>query len=143
MRRLSMPLLLILLLSVPLAVCAQVYKWKDAHGTVHYSDTPPPHGVNYNSVKIPSRMIATANAAAHTDPSDGATAAANAPQQRMANTPDNRKKLCTNLQANIKLLKQDRPVITRNASGKPQIMSRQRRGSELDKEQKQYRQFCG
>ena len=32
--------LVVLLLLVPFAVCAQVYKWTDKDGNVHYSDTP-------------------------------------------------------------------------------------------------------
>jgi len=36
-------LLLSILLSGP-ALAAKVYKWKDAHGVMHYSRTPPPDG---------------------------------------------------------------------------------------------------
>ena len=144
MRRLSMPLLLIVLLSLPLVVCAQVYKWKDAHGTVHYSDTPPPHGVHYTSVKTTTGMAATADASSRNNTDDASDdTAAPAPRAPMANTPENRKKLCSHLQANIKLLKQDNPVITTDAEGKQHIMSKEHRSSELDKEQKQYQQFCG
>lgn len=34
----------LVLLMIAEAAAAQVYKWKDEHGTVHYSDTPPPAG---------------------------------------------------------------------------------------------------
>jgi len=33
-----------LLVIADVAAAAQMYKWKDEHGTVHYSDTPPPRG---------------------------------------------------------------------------------------------------
>jgi glutaredoxin len=35
-------LLLASCLAAPLSASAQVYKWTDAQGTVHYTDTPPP-----------------------------------------------------------------------------------------------------
>ncbi len=35
-----------LLLLAPLAT-AQVYKWTDASGTVHYSEAPPAQGTKY------------------------------------------------------------------------------------------------
>ena len=49
MRRL--PIAIVLLLVAPL-VSAQVYKWTDAHGTTHYSESPPPTGTKYSQVKI-------------------------------------------------------------------------------------------
>lgn len=146
MRRLSMPLLLIVLLSVPLVVCAQVYKWKDAHGTVHFSDTPPPHGVTYTIVKTSASMHiesgASANSSKMNAAEENADDSAQAVKQRMADTPANRKSVCDNLQANIKLLNGDSPLITKDAKGKSLVMSKESRGKELAKEQKQYQQFC-
>lgn len=40
--RLAAAVLGLALLVVAEAVAGQVYKWKDAHGTVHYGDAPPP-----------------------------------------------------------------------------------------------------
>jgi len=144
MRHLSMPLLLIALMCVPLAVCAQVYKWKDAHGTVHFSDTPPPHGIEYTRVKT----VAAANHATPREsnppaqePADSTNDATDS-RGRMADTPENRKKLCTDLTANIKLLKSDSPIVTRDSDGKSQVMDKDRRAGELAREQKQYQQFC-
>ena len=45
--------LLILFNSVPLL--AQVYRWVDAKGTVHYSDTAPPEGVKATVVDIEAK----------------------------------------------------------------------------------------
>jgi hypothetical protein len=39
----------LLILSAP-GVHAQIYKWTDAGGKVHYSETPPPDGQQFNEV---------------------------------------------------------------------------------------------
>jgi hypothetical protein len=41
--------LALLLLSLPLTAAAQIYKWTDANGQVHYSQNPPAQG-NYKDV---------------------------------------------------------------------------------------------
>lgn len=38
------PTLCLLLLALPLAAPAQVYRWVDAQGKVHYTQSPPPQG---------------------------------------------------------------------------------------------------
>ena len=40
----SKTICLLVLLAAVATVSAQTYKWKDANGTVQYSDTPPPAG---------------------------------------------------------------------------------------------------
>jgi hypothetical protein len=42
--------LLASILVMPIAVNAQIYKWKDKDGSVRYSDTPPPGNVEYQSL---------------------------------------------------------------------------------------------
>lgn len=147
MLRLPRPLLFVALMGIPLAVCAQVYQWTDSHGTVHYSDSPPPQGVHYKAMKIagsagpvvqdrPSTGPADATAETHTTTNDDR-------RQAATDTPSNRKKLCDTLHANIALLEQSsRPVIYKDDKGKQQVMSQDRRKQELDKQQGQYRQFC-
>ncbi len=147
MRRLSL-LLMIVLLGAPLAVCAQVYKWTDAHGTVHYSDSRPPHGVKYTRIKLaadtsqpaPTSVPATPDRAT---PETDATATPSAnTNARVANTPANRQKLCANLSSNMTLLKGDKPVVMRGANGKNQLLSKQRKAQELAKAQQQYQTYC-
>ena len=41
-----------LLLVAPLAVAQQIYKWTDAKGTVHYSQSAPPEGTRFQQVKL-------------------------------------------------------------------------------------------
>lgn len=46
--------LLILSLSLP-SMAGTVYRWRDAQGVVHYSDSRPPAGVDYNTQAFSSR----------------------------------------------------------------------------------------
>jgi len=140
-----MSLLLIALLGVPLVVCAQVYKWKDAHGTVHFADTPPPHGVAYTIVKTHLSAGNGSDVPTFSPKSENAENAGDtdsASQKPLPNTPANRKQVCAKLEANIKLLNGVSPVITKDASGKSHVMSMEDRSKELATEQKQHQQFC-
>jgi hypothetical protein len=42
----------VLLLLFPVLAHAQVYRWTDAKGTVHYSNSPPPQGVKATKLDI-------------------------------------------------------------------------------------------
>jgi hypothetical protein len=44
--------LLLVLLLLPLLAHSQVYRWTDAKGTVHYSNSPPPQGVKATKLDI-------------------------------------------------------------------------------------------
>ena len=55
-----MRLLPILLLLYAAAVDAQVYRWVDAKGTVHYSNSPPPAGVRATKLDIDTQPGAPA-----------------------------------------------------------------------------------
>ena len=57
-------LALLVIAGAAAAQAAQVYKWTDARGTVHYGDTPPPRGAQ--ALKLASR--------ATSDPAPGASA---------------------------------------------------------------------
>jgi glutaredoxin len=50
------PVLLLALLALPLAVSADIYRWTDAQGKVHYSDSPPPEA-KAKQVKIKINSI--------------------------------------------------------------------------------------
>jgi len=54
-----------LALCVALPASAQMYKWVDANGKVHYSDKPPPSNIKTEKLREPTRP-ATAPAASET-----------------------------------------------------------------------------
>jgi hypothetical protein len=142
MRRISPPLLLILLLVLPLAVAAQVYKWTDASGTVHFSDSPPPQGTKYTNVKTSLSAAAAATPVASTPaPSTQADKPAEKPK-RIENTPENRSKLCTELKTNIALLQGDQPLTVDDDKGQRTAMPDERRRQELATAEGQAKQYC-
>ena len=132
-----------------LAVCAsasaQVYKWKDANGTTHYSDVPPPVGSKYERVSVSSN-VATPVAATPASPSSTsiATAGAQSAQNTAStpDTPDNRAKLCKQLDSNIALLNSDQPVTAGDASTAQHDMGDVQRRQELATAQAQKKQYC-
>ena len=145
MRRLSIALALLLV--APLA-CAQVYKWTDAHGTVHYSESPPPTGTKYSQVSV--NTGSSAPAADNTPPpatnsnSSSSQSTGSPPQpSTMADTPENRTKLCTSLKANIATLQGSGPVVMTGTGGQQQLLNADQRKQQLDASQSQYNQYCG
>jgi Domain of unknown function (DUF4124) len=70
-------MLVFALLAVPVAAAAQMYKWKDAHGQVHFTQTAPAAGVPFE--RIGPASPAPAGAAVETS-----AGAATAPAQDAA-----------------------------------------------------------
>lgn len=143
MRRPSIALALLLV--APLA-CAQVYKWTDAHGTVHYSETPPPTGTKYSQVSVNTGSSAPAGegstpAAAPSSSNASTQANSNTPQAPVEDTPENRAKLCSSLKANIGTLQGSGPVVMSNG-GQQQLLNADQRKQQLDASQSQYSQYC-
>ncbi|PXV52101.1 protein of unknown function [Dyella jiangningensis] len=131
-----------LLLVAPL-VAAQAYKWKDANGTVHYSDAPPPQGTQYSKITTSGSVEPLAaptqeGSTARTEP--GAKPAA-APQQPMADTPENRAKLCATLKTNMEALKGSGPVVMEEGGQQKVIDADQRKVQQATAET-QYQQYC-
>ncbi len=144
MRRMFL-LALALLLLAPLA-SAQVYKWVDAKGTVHFSQTPPPPGVKYQLMHMasdtgssmmgtPSTVTSTHANAANSDQAPGA-------QAPVANTPANRVELCKQLQQNMTLLNSPEALNVAGANGKPVALDAQARAQQKAQTQAQIQQFC-
>ena len=132
-----------LLLVAPLAVAQQIYKWTDAKGTVHYSQSAPPEGTRFQQVKLAggvesSADTSTAQPAAETAP---APAAAPAPTGPVADTPDNRAKLCATLKSNLATLQGSGPVVMQE-NGKPAVLNDAQRKQQVDSAQAQYQQYC-
>lgn len=137
MRRL--PLALVLLLLAP-TVAAQVYKWTDAQGTVHYSETPPPKGTTYKSVTPTGSAQPVAPATEQG--SEAPPQADEADTAPVADTPENRAKLCSSLKANLDLLKGHSPVVMEQ-NGKTVALDDSQRGKQISQAEQQYQQFCG
>jgi hypothetical protein len=143
MRRLSIAIALLLV--APL-VSAQVYKWTDAKGTTHYSETPPPTGTKYSQVTVSgsdepaSSGSSSASATAEAAPASSSSQGNN--NQPMADTPENRAKMCASLKANMATLQGSGPVVMQNG-GQQQVLNADQRKQQLDATQSTYSQYCG
>jgi hypothetical protein len=139
---------LVLLLVAPL-VSAQVYKWVDAKGTTHFSETPPPAGTKYAQVNVAasggdsgdSDAATASSAAAPASTPSASSNGAGDQNQATADTPENRAKLCTDLKANIGTLSGSGPVVEQQ-NGQQTLLNTDQRKQQLDASQSQYQQYC-
>jgi len=129
-----------LLLLAPLAN-AQVYKWTDAGGTVHYSETPPVEGTKFNKVKTNGSVEPLAAPAPAANVASTAPAAPVAPASPIADTPENRHTLCESLKSNIAALQGSGPVVMQQ-DGKPTALDDSQRKEQTGSAQAQYQQYC-
>jgi hypothetical protein len=132
-------LIAVALLLLAQIATAQVYKWTDAHGTIHYSETPPPaaQGANYKKVKANGSvepLVAPAPAAS-------SPVAAAPPAPPVADTPENRNKMCDSLRANLSALQGNGPVVMQEG-GKAVALDGTQRRQQTDAAQSQYQQYC-
>lgn len=129
-----------LMLLTPLAV-AQVYKWTDSHGTVHYSQTAPTSGVDFKRIETVESTAAPAQDAETQTPAVAETQPAPASSQPIADTPANRKTLCDSLQTNLKMLKGTGPVVMQQ-DGKSTALDDTQRKQQIAADEAQYQQYC-
>jgi hypothetical protein len=139
MRRPSIAL--VLLLVAPLA-SAQVYKWTDAQGTTHYSETPPSTGTKYSQVTVSGGEAPASAASSSASASTSSSQSSSDNAQPVADTPDNRAKLCASLKTNIGTLQGSGPVVMQGSGGQQQLLNADQRKQQLDASQSQYQQYC-
>jgi len=131
-----------LLLLAPFAMAQQVYKWTDASGSVHYSDTPPPKGSSSKKITLSGvTESAPAPAKSATPAHDQTSGSAEAPAQPVADTPANRKTLCSTLKGNLDILRDKKPVVVQEGNQSKVLDDTQRKQQQSTAEA-QYKQYC-
>ena len=135
------PALFALLLLAAGSAGAQAYKWTDASGTVHYSESAPPAGTKYSRVTLSGSVEPIAAPPAPAAEPGSEAAANNEPAKPMEAPPANRSKLCASLQSNLDTLKGSGPVVMEQA-GQPKALNDAERKQQLDAAQAQYTQYC-
>jgi hypothetical protein len=128
-----------LLLLAPLAN-AQVYKWTDASGTVHYSEAPPAKGTSYNKVTTTGTVKPLVAPKPETAKNDAEIVAKPAAKE-VADTPENRTKLCSSLQTNLSALQGSGPVVMQQG-GKTMPLDADQRKQQLAAAKSQFDQYC-
>jgi hypothetical protein len=132
---------LALMLMLPMTASAQVYKWKDANGTTHFSEMPPPHGVKYQSIH--TRADADQPRTSTPDQPQGdkdneSNAGNGASNGRSAQL----KRFCAQLKSNIALLKSSQSLQRMGNDGKTTQVNDQVRAQQLKQQQQRYNAYC-
>lgn len=98
----------LLLCSLPLAASAQIYKWTDANGQVHFSQNPPKEG-NFQDVtpQLPVSGAATGSAPAkRRQHSAAATGGDDAAQQQQLQAKADNEERCAKARERISFLQE-------------------------------------
>ena len=135
-----------LLLLAPLAAAQQIYKWTDASGTVHYSQSAPPQGIKYKQMTLTavtesSGDNTSASAGQPADDNASGDTPAPAPSGPVADTPNNRAKLCATLKSNLATLQGSGPVVMQQG-GKQAVLDAAQRKQQVDMANSQYQMYC-
>ena len=129
------------------ASAQQIYKWKDANGVIHFSQTPPANGTHYTKMQLANQLDVSSGTSA--PPNTESERAPETPVARPAasggtqpDTPSNRAELCKQLSSNVALLQSKQPVVSDGSDGKQQVMSDNAREQQLATARAQQVQYC-
>lgn len=130
------------------ASAQQIYRWKDANGVTHFSQTPPSSGTHFTKMHLTGEPDVSSNPPPASGSADNTEPSANAPQQTapasstQPDTASNRAELCKQLSSNISLLQSKQPVVTGGGNGKQEVMSDNAREAQLATARAQQAQYC-
>lgn len=138
-----------LLAMIPLGGYAEIYKWKDDSGEMHYSDVPPQGKVQTESIKAKAKAPTPVAPAAQTKPTPaGLTPTAkNAPNGDAMETEtmesrQNRAKACDVAKTNLEKLKAGGSIYRDNDKGERQYLDETSIKKELESAQKEVDTIC-
>lgn len=133
-------LLVLLLCAGPALAATEVYKWTDADGVVHYSDTEPAHDLNAQRVRVTGLAASDGDEAAapQREPADaiagtGATG---------ADSDANAAKNCTSAHAQLELLQSDTPVGMASAGANAKPLDPAARQAQIARAQSLIATYC-
>lgn len=136
-------LLIALACAAAAAHAADVYKWTDQEGIVHYSDTEPPPQVKSERIHMLGTAKKGAEAAAN-DADEAATPPAKAkaePETLLAGTPEFTQKRCERARADLEVLQGSGPVGL-NTGGKPEVLDEAGRKAQTERAQSTIATYC-
>jgi hypothetical protein len=121
----------------------QVYKWTDASGVVHFTDTPPPRDTpNVQSVRMVgggTSTTPTEDATKAAAPVATASATASTPAN---NQPPDEATLCKQSRANLELLQGKTPVGIAGTDGKASVLDDKARDAQIANAKLAIARFC-
>lgn len=135
------PIVLTLACAASAAAAADVYKWTDATGVVHYADTEPAAGANAELMHL-NGSSAKAAAASAENPA-GAAEHTGAAQGTQVTTGPDAGKLCTQARSSLELLQSRTPVgLDTNGNGKPEPLDDNARQVQIARAQTLIARYC-
>ncbi|QWT20644.1 DUF4124 domain-containing protein [Bacillus sp. NP157] len=132
--------LILLVAACPLAF-AQAYKWKDAQGVTHYSDSPPP-GSSQKVEKIQMKGGVSSPSSSDAGPAKAATAATPPAGTAVADNAANRSKLCDQLRKNMDVLNKEKVVTMDDGKGGQTQLDDTARKRQMETNQAQMTLYC-
>lgn len=137
-------LALILLVAACPVAFAQAYKWKDAQGVTHYSDSPPPGGAGkVEKIQMKGGVTAPASSGSTAPaPARASTAGQPAPGTPVADNPANRAQLCSQLRKNLDVLQKEAVVSMDDGKGGAKQLDAAGRQRQVETTQAQMTLYC-
>lgn len=145
-------LLLTVLVALPIATHAEIYKWKDKDGAVRYSDVPPASNIPHETLSGKNAVPAAAAPAVSSPATPNADEAAikrqqgaeqeKAQQQARDSEQAVKKQNCMNAQTNMQKYKVGGRIMKVNEKGEREYLSDAEIKQGLEQAQKEIEQFC-
>lgn len=130
----------ILLIALSLgAVSAQadVYRWVDADGKVHYSDTPPPEGAQKTDIQSGHNSLSSQ------PPAPAKQAGAAAPPASAAKAQaELQQKQCELARATLQAYQSDATLVRKDADGNKHVLTADEKAKEIDQAKQQVKAAC-
>lgn len=139
-------LLFMLACCAPVYAGGAIYKWVDDQGNVHYLDTPPPQGGNYQIIQKPSapgqNPVATGNLLKNkTEPTDKPRENQQQPKQAV-DVEAQRAQSCEQAKKNLEILAKSPHPIRTEADGREIVLNEEQRREEVQKNQSLVEKYC-
>ena len=134
-------LLTVLALMLPMSASAQVYKWKDANGTTHFSEMPPPQGVKYQSIHTRADADQPRTSTPDQPQADNGSVTHGDNGGKDGRSPQ-LKRFCAQLKSNIALLKSNQSLQRMGSNGKTSPINDKVRAQQLKQQQQRYNAYC-
>lgn len=128
---------------------AEIYKWKDADGVVHYTDSPPPKGTSVDRVSVRQGPVTAAPAAEQAPAAATASAAApgtagQASPEATAQVAKLREQACANARARAQQLANLPSVaMDLDGDGKAEELNADQHAAQLERANQSVAQYCG
>lgn len=142
---------ILLLLALPLGASAELYRWVDAQGRVHYSDSPPPANATSTKTLNTPAPASPAPAAAPKSWQEkemefrqrrAAEAEAQAKKEKEAEEARQKQANCEAARKNLQLLESGQRVVTVNAQGEREFLDDAARQKAINDARKAVETWC-